>query len=64
MHHKGWTRNSEFVARHTGVRRNCVSAAVTSGSWVSLNSDHRLLRRADVLLLDAKETAGEWFLGL
>ena len=39
--------------------RNCVSAAVTSGSWVSLNSDQTLLQRADALLLEAMNADGE-----
>ena len=41
------------------LSRNCVSAAVTSGSWVSLNSDQRLLQREDVLPHEARKAAGE-----
>ena len=36
-------------------RRHCVSAADTPESWVSLNSDRRLLQREVVLLLQAKK---------
>ena len=42
------------------LRRNCDSASVTSESWVSLNSDQRLLQKEDALLLKAKIAAGEW----
>ena len=40
------------------LRRNCVSAADTSGSGVSLCSDQRLLQKEVVLLLEAKKAAG------
>ena len=49
---------------HQTLRRNCVSAAVTSGSWVCVYSDRRLLQREDALLLEAEKAAGEWRTGV
>ena len=65
-----WTRSSGCVAHRPGATQHlpdagayCVSPAVTSGSWVSLCSDQRLLHREDVLLLEAKKAVGEWRTG-
>ena len=41
------------------LRRSCASAAVTSGSWMSLYSDQGLLQREAVLQLKAQTAAGK-----